>query len=119
AVNTGDADIVEMLDVVAHDLGGGDRLFGDRNVAGAGGDDGDGALAVLFFVAAQDGGAGQRAVLGGACLLLDGGELLLVDAGGEHVGFLAGQPGENFSDLARSFAFAQDDFRHTDAQQAM
>src|SRR5690606_8649873 len=43
AVNAGNADVGDAFDAVAHDLGGDGRLFHDREVAGAGADDGDGA----------------------------------------------------------------------------
>ena len=45
AVEAGDADVVEALDVVAHQLGGERRFFGDRQVRRAGGGDDDRALA--------------------------------------------------------------------------
>ena len=35
AVQPGDPDVVEPIDVVAHDLGGDRRFFGDRQVGGA------------------------------------------------------------------------------------
>ena len=43
-MQAGDADVVEALDVVAHQLGGARRLFGDRQVGRAGGGDDDRAV---------------------------------------------------------------------------
>ena len=45
AVDAGDADVVEPVDVVAHQLRGARRFLGDRQVGGAGGGDEDRALA--------------------------------------------------------------------------
>ena len=36
-MQTGDADVVEPIDRIAHDFGGNGRFFGDRQVGGAGG----------------------------------------------------------------------------------
>ena len=44
-VQAGDADVVQPLDVVAHQLGRARRLFRDRQVRGAGGGHDDRALA--------------------------------------------------------------------------
>ena len=43
AMNAGDADVVQPLDAVAHQVGGDGRLLGDRQVGRAGGGDDDGA----------------------------------------------------------------------------
>ncbi len=45
AVEAGDADVVQPVDRVAHDLGGDRGLLGDRQVGGAGGGDEDRAPA--------------------------------------------------------------------------
>jgi len=42
-VDAGNADIVILLHAVAHDVGGDDGFFGDRDVGGAGAEHGDGA----------------------------------------------------------------------------
>ncbi len=60
AVDAGDADVVEMLDAIAHEAGGEQGFFGDGNIAGAGGDHRDGAFAGDFFVAFDGDGAGER-----------------------------------------------------------
>ena len=54
AVNSGHADIVEMLDFIAHHFRGDDGLFGHGNVAGAGRDHGNDPLAIFFLVAAAE-----------------------------------------------------------------
>ena len=41
-VQAGDADVVEPVDRVAHDLAADDRFFGDREIRGPGGGDDDG-----------------------------------------------------------------------------
>ena len=53
AVESGDADVVQPLDVVAHQLGRARRLLGDRQVGGAGGGDDDRALARRDVLLAQ------------------------------------------------------------------
>ena len=58
-MDAGHADIVEMLDRIAHQFRGDDSLFGDWNVAGSGGDDRDDTFAVSRWVFLKDNGAGQ------------------------------------------------------------
>ena len=53
AMNAGDADVVDMLDVVAHDLRRDHRFLRDGNVAGAGGDDDDLALCRVWICRAS------------------------------------------------------------------
>ena len=77
AVNAGDSNVVDVLDIVAHQFRGDDGFLGDRNVTGSGGYDYDHALAVLFAVAFEDDGACQRAILCFLNLSGDGGVLLL------------------------------------------
>ena len=119
AVNAGDADVVEMLDFVAHEFGGDDGLFGHRDVAGSGGDDGDDALAIFRGIALQNDGAGEVAIFGGANFFLHSGKLLFVGARGQDVAAVFGEAGENSCDLRRGLAFSEDDFRHASAQGAV
>ncbi len=51
AVDSGDADVVEVFDLVAHEFGGHDRFFGYGDVAGSRGNHGDGSFAVGVGVA--------------------------------------------------------------------
>ncbi len=59
AMDAGDADVVVMLDIVAHDFGGDDNLFGDWDVTGAGRNYGDDALAVFRGITLQNDGAAR------------------------------------------------------------
>ena len=119
AMNARDADIVKMLDLVAHEFGGDDRLFGDRDVAGSGGDYGDHSFAIFCFVAVQDDGSPEFAVLDAANFLLHRGKLLFAGARGQNVAAVFGEPGENSSHLRRSLAFSKDDLGHAGAQGAV
>ena len=64
AVNAGDSDIVDGVHVIAHQFGGDLGFFRDRNIAGAGADHGDPALAVHGTVAPEADGAGERKIFG-------------------------------------------------------
>ena len=47
-MNAGDSYVVEMLDAIAHEFGGDDRFFGNRDVAGSGGNHRNDALSVAL-----------------------------------------------------------------------
>ena len=56
-VQAGDADVVEPIDAVPHDLGRHDRLFGNGQIGRPGGHNQDGAAAVWEGLAAQCNGS--------------------------------------------------------------
>ena len=114
-----DADVVEVFDVVAHEFGGHDGFFGNGDVAGSRGNHGDGSFAVGSWVALQHDRSRQFAVFGGAYFLLDCGELFFVGVRGQDVAAMLGQPRENLGDLRRSLAFSEDHFGHAGAEAAM
>ncbi len=116
AMNAGDSDVVKMFDFVAHEFGGDDGFFGDRDVAGSGGDHGDDALAVLHGIALQNDGARELAKFRGANFFLDRCKLLFVGPRGQDIAPVFGEAREDFCDLSRSLAFSEDDFGHADAQ---
>ena len=118
-MDAGDPDVVKMLDGIAHQFGGDDGFFGDRDVAGASRDHGDGSLAMFREVFVQDDGAGQFAVFSLANLFADGAELFECGAGGEDISAVQREFPKDASDLGRSFAFAEDDFRHASAEGAV
>lgn len=131
-MNAGDSDIVERLDLVAHQLRGNNGFFGDGNVAGSGRDDGDDALVALFValpastsarrvVAAKGDAAGEGVVFGFRDLSGNGLELLLSGARGEDVGVgvTGGESREDFGYLSGGFALTEDDFGHSVAQGAV
>jgi len=121
AVNACDADVVEMLDLIAHKLGGGDGFFGDGNVAGAGGHDEDGSFAIAAAIAVKGDGSGERAIFSLGNLGSNSVVLLFGGAGGEDVGaFVVGsEVGEYLGNLSGRFAFAEDDFGHALAKRAV
>ena len=118
-MNAGYADVVKMLDVVAHDFGGDDGFLRHRNVAGPGGNDGDVALAVLLVIALQDNRPRQFSVFRLAYFLFDCGELLLAGASGQNIAFVLRQPRKNLRHLCRCLALPEDYFGHSCAQRAM
>ena len=116
-VDAGDADVIEMLDAIAHDLRGEQGFFGDRNVAGAGGDDENLAFAGDFAIAldGDDAGEGMKFcnALRGSGGAPDGGEGGGVGASDEYIlaavfGTEHG-PGD-VSNLLGRFALGEDDF---------
>ena len=132
AMDARHSDVVKRLDVVAHEFGSDDGFLGDGNVAGSGGDDGDGALrasltplgavsAARGVVATQCDAAGERTIFGLWNLCRNGAELLFGGAGGEDIalGMMRGEVREDLGDLCGSFALAEDDFGHSVAQGAM
>ena len=62
-MNAGDADVVEMLDPIAHQACSEQGFFSDGNVAGACGDDEDSALAGEFAIAFDGDDAGESVKL--------------------------------------------------------
>src|SRR5271169_5208853 len=118
-MNAGDADIVEVFNLVAHHFGGDDGLFGDRDVAGSGGNYSDNALAIFRGIALQNDCPGEVAIFGSADFFLYRRKLFFADARGQDVAAMLGQAGENSRDLYRSLAFTEDDLGHAGTQSAM
>ena len=56
-MDTSDTDVMNGFHFIAHDFGGDLRLLGDKDIAGAGADNGDLALAAEGFVAPETDGA--------------------------------------------------------------
>ena len=114
-MNAGDADIVEAVDAVAHELGGELGFFGDGNVAGAGGDDADDPFTSDLAIAFDGDGSGERVKFRCVVQALHGREGFFVGAGDQNI--LAGVSAEHafgdFGDLAGRFAFAENNFGKT------
>src|SRR5258706_16135183 len=60
AVNSGDADVEKLLDAIAHHSRGEHGFLGDRDVAGAGGNDEDGSLPRNFLASFDGDHTGER-----------------------------------------------------------
>ena len=99
AVNAGDPNVVEMLDFVAHHFSRDDCFFGDRDVAGPGGDDCDHAFAVLDLIAMKDDSASEFTIFGGPNFFLDHGELLRRAARGKDVAAVLREASEYLRNL--------------------
>jgi len=122
AVDTGDADVVNGFGAIAHGAGAEEGFFGDGNIAGAGGDDGDGSFAENFGIAFDGDDAAAGMELGGFSESFDGSEDFGVDAGNEDVmvrAFFFEHGADDSGDLLRRFAFAEDDLGETLAEGAM
>ena len=119
AVNAGDSDIVDGVHFVAHQFGGDLGFLGHRDIAGAGADHGDPALAVHGAVAPEADGAGKRKVFGAGELRGDQGGALAVGARDQHVLGIGQQALRDGGDLFRRLALGEDHFRHAVAQGAM
>ena len=85
AMNAGDSHVVQVLNLVAHDLRRDHCFFGDRNVAGAGGDDDDLAFAANRRVLCECDAARERVKLGFAQLALHCTKLLFGCARRQHI----------------------------------
>ena len=112
-------DVVDGVDAIAHDLGGGLGLFGDGHVAGAGADHGDSAFAGDGAVAPEADDAREREVVGAGEAGEDGIGAGAVGAGDEDVG---GVFEEGFGDgdhLFGGFALGEDDFGDAVAEGAV
>jgi hypothetical protein len=131
-VDAGDSDVVDVLDAVAHEFSGDDGFFGDGDVAGSGGEDGDGAVSAEFAGVVEGDGSGEGVVLrlgsvvptfrkarnvGHPLFILvfmegggDGFELGFGGAGGQDVVAVGGEADKDFGDLCGSFSLGKDDF---------
>jgi len=120
AVNAGDAYVGDEFDRVAHEAGGDDGFFGDGKVAGAGADNGDGALPLRNVRALGEGdGAGGLVKFCSWLNGLDGEEHFMGGTCGEDVASMLGHAGKDGSYLRGGFARGEDDFRHAGAEGAM
>jgi len=113
AMNASNADIVERIGAIAHHARGEQSLFGDRNVAGTGGNDQDGSLPPNRGVAFDGDGPGNGVKFGGAADTFDGGVDFLVGAGDQNVVmrvFVADHGADNFRHVVRRLSLAKNDF---------
>src|SRR3954463_15400010 len=119
AMDTGDADIVKVLDAVAHDLSSDHSFLGDRNVTSAGRDDGDGSLAVLLFILLQSNAARELMIFSFARNLLHRGEMLRRGARYQDVIFVSRELLKDSCDLRRSLPRSQNHLGHAGADGAV
>src|SRR6266852_9470714 len=123
AVDARDSDVIDMLNVVAHQFRGDDCFFGDRDVAGSSGHDHDHALAVQLAIALEHDGASDWPILWPILCQVhsggDGGILFLGSPGREHVAAVGRQASEDVRHLARRFALGKNHLGHALAQGAM
>jgi hypothetical protein len=119
AMDSGDADIVNGIDFVAHYLSRDAGFLGDRNVAGAGADHGYCSLAARFAIAPVANGAAEREIFASFVLIEERLRHFGRSPGNEHVfGAREEFPGDG-EYVIRAFAEAEDDFRHAVAQGAV
>ena len=118
-MDAGDSHVVQVPHVVAHGLRRDNRFFGDRNVAGAGGNHDDLSLAVESLVLRERDGARELVECSLAKLALHGTKLLRRNPSRQDVVPVLGKPGEDGGKLLRSFSRPKDDFGHAHAQRAM
>ena len=119
AVNSGDADIVDGVHIIAHQLRRDLRFLRYGDVAGAGTDHGNSALAVNGVVAPEANGAGERQVLrighpGG-----DHGGAFAIGARNQDVTGVSYQALRDGHHLFRSLTFGEDDLWHAMTKGAM
>jgi hypothetical protein len=122
-VNARDSDVVDVLDVVAHQFRGDDGFFGDRDVTGSGGDDYDHALALRLAITLENDGASEWTILWLGHIVSecggDGGVLFFGGTRGEDVAAVGGEAGEDVGDLAGRFARGKNHLGHALAEGAM
>src|ERR1700681_2060840 len=123
AVDARDSDIIDMLNVIAHQFRGDDCFFGDRDVAGSCGHDHDHALAVQFAIALEYDGTGDWPIFWAIFCQVHsgghGGKLFLGSSGRQHVSAVGGQAGEDVRHLPRRFSLSKNHLGHSLAQGAM
>lgn len=120
AVESGDADIEVTLDGRTEELGGDGSLFGNREIAGAGAENGYGSSRSRMRCRLPQGGGARSGVefcSGNA--RGDGLPCGIADAGGEHVGASRRGAGEDLGDVLRRFSFRVDDLGDAEAQAAV
>ena len=105
--------VIDVLDVVSHQLSGDDRLFGNWDVAGSCRHNDDHSLAVLFAVALQGDGAGERTIFRLGHDRGHGGILFLGGASGQDVASVRRQALENASHLEGSFSLGKNYLRNS------
>ena len=118
-MDAGHADVVQVLDVVAHHLRGHDRFFGDRNITGPRRDDYDFSLAVFRAVSLEHDGARQFAILRLAHSTAHRGELFFSSARGQHGRLVPRQPREDRRHLPGGLALGQHHLGEAGAQRAV
>ena len=111
-MNAGDADVVDGIDLIAHDFGGDLRFLGDEEIAGAGAHHRDDSFAVRLAVAPDADGAGGREAFGFGMLGLNALGGFAGRSGNQDVGGFRKQAGGDGGDLVGSFALPEDHFRH-------
>src|SRR6185312_3510125 len=119
AMDTGDADVVDGIDFVAHDFGGDLRFFGDENIAGAGADDGDASFAGYGAVAPEADRAGDGKMLAFRKGFEYNARGFRRGSGDENVFRTREQGARDGDDLIRRFAQAENDFGHPVTQRAV
>src|SRR5258708_432983 len=113
------ADIIKMLNAVAHHLCRHQGFFGDWDVAGSSRDNRNRALAVFFLVTLQHDRTREFAIFHATDFLLHRGKLWLISACRENVAVLFSQPGEDLRYLRWCLALSENYFGHSRAQCAM
>jgi hypothetical protein len=118
-VYAGDADVVSGFDVVAHSFGSKLGLFGDRDIAGAGADDGDCARAADGFIAPEADDARKLVVFGLGMAVEHEASAGRIGARDEHIGSVFDEAAGDGGHLFGRFTLRQDNFGHAVAEGAM
>jgi len=118
-MNSRNAHIVEMLDIVSHDFCGSDCLFCDWDIACPCGHYSDGSFSIFLIVLLQNDRAGEFSIFSLGYFFLYCFELFWSRSGGEDVASVLGKAIKNLADLRGSFAFSENYLRHPCAQRAV
>ena len=115
-VDAGNTNIVIFLHAVAHDFSGDYSFLSDRDIGGAGAENGN--YTTAFWLRFKSNGNGARGfmILGFRESAFDGPVSFLAGAGGKEIVVVLENCAGNLDDLGWRFAFAIDDFGEAFAQ---
>lgn len=110
AMEAGDTDVEQALDCMAHELGGNGGFLGHWQVAGAGAEDRNVAMAFGERRVLESDATSLRVVYGFAIPFADRASVFRADASDEDPSMGLVKLGRNFFDLLGRFTGAEDDF---------
>src|SRR5262249_57819780 len=118
-MNSGNADIVKTLYLVAHQFGRDHCLFRNRDVAGASTDHGDAALPVNGRIQVKDDGPRLSTVLRVTNFLFDGLKLIRNHSCSQNIVAVFREAEEDFGNLSSALALGKDHFGYAHTQSTM
>src|SRR5437016_7228673 len=107
-MNAGHADVVDMGNIVSHDLGRYQGFLGHWDIAGAGRNHDHGSFSIAGRVLLQDDGLSRSVVIHPADDFLYRSKMLCRCFGREYVAAMASHAFENSGDLERRLAAGKD-----------